>query len=436
MPEILGLHPAQRLAGERREQELAQRRDHALPGRHVVSGGDDGGQEAVERRGKQPCAGATQLRLEGVEQLPVPAGGEGGVGAVDRPRHLPAQILAVLGEQAVDRRLGHGDRASAAGPDQAGEAAARLPHHQLGRRVPEQLDLAPLQLRQDQIERRLPLLVERLSDGGQRWRREPRLLDVVEADDRDVGGDLQTPLLERAHRAERHVVVAGDEAVELHPALVDQELDGRFTRALLEVPLANERRIDGESPFGEDRAVDGIPALGLGVDGRAADEGDPAAAVAGEQVLEGLPHPRLLVEGQAGDVRRSERQAGHRQRRQPRAERVDRRWSERVAERAAQDDGAVDAVGVAEVEHEVAVHPLGARRADHAARDATTASRVSASSPTRAASSSAAPATWPTRSCRRTGPSPRRSSAACSTRPRRRRPAIRSRAVPDRGRDA
>ena len=44
-----------------------------------------------------------------------------------------------------------------------------------------------------------------------------------------------------------------------------------------------------------------------------------------------------------------------------------------------------------------------------------TASRDSASSPTRAASWSAAPATWRTRSCRPTGRSRRRSSAACST---------------------
>ena len=369
MPEVLGLHPAQRLAEERGEQELAQRRDHALPGRHVVPRGDDAGQEAVERRGEQARAGAPQLGLEGVEQLAIPPRRQRGVGAVHRARDLPLQILAVLRQQVVDGRLGHGDRTCAARADHAGEAAARLPDDQLGRRAGAQLHLPPLELGQDQVERRLPLLVEGLPDGGQRRRREPRLLDVVEADHRHVGGDLQAPLLEGAHRAQRHVVVAGDEAVELHPALVDQQLDGRLAGALLEVPLADDRRIEGESPFGEDRAVDGVTALGLGVDGGAADEGDAPAAVAHQQMLQRLPHPRLLVEGQAGDVRWTEGQAGHRQRRQPRAEGVDRRRSERVAERASEDHGAVDALGVAEIEDEVAVHPLGARRADDAARE-------------------------------------------------------------------
>ena len=58
-----------------------------------------------------------------------------------------------------------------------------------------QRDLPPVELRQHEIERRLALLVERLADGGQRRRREARVLDVVEADHRDVGGDLQAALL-------------------------------------------------------------------------------------------------------------------------------------------------------------------------------------------------------------------------------------------------
>ena len=201
--------------------------------------------------------------------------------------------------------LGHGDRTGAAGARQPREATARLPHHQLGRRARPQLDLAPLELRQHQVERRLALLVERLPDGGERRRGEARVLDVVEADHRDVGRNLQPALLERAHRRQRHVVVAGDEPVEGDLSFVDQQLDRRLARALLERPLADERRVDGEAALGQHGAVDGVAALRLGVDRRAANEGDPPAAVAHEEVLERLPHPGLLVERQAGDVGRA-----------------------------------------------------------------------------------------------------------------------------------
>ncbi len=218
-----------RLAGQRGEQQLAQRRDHPLPGRHVVARGRDAGQAGgrASRRTDPRRRRAARPRRRRAAADPSPR-------AAPCRRRAPrarsaAQLLAVLGQQAVERRLGHGDRTGAAGPGQAREAAARLPHHQLGRGGRRERDLPPFELRQHEIERRLPLLVERLSDGGQRWRREARVLDVVEADHRDVGRGPADPRSSSARdRAQRHVVVAGDEGVELHLALVDQELDGRL----------------------------------------------------------------------------------------------------------------------------------------------------------------------------------------------------------------
>ena len=169
---------------------------------------------------------------------------------------------------------------------------------------------------------------------------------------------------------QRHVVVAGDQAVEVHPALVDEQLDGRFAGALLEVPLADERRIDGDPALGEDGAVDGVAALGLGVHRRPADEGDPPAAVAraaGARAPAASPAPRRA----SGRGRSADRAPG---------------WPSAAAPAAPQsastDDGpsalpsappritAPSTLSVvAEIEHEVTVHPLGARRADHAARE-------------------------------------------------------------------
>ena len=79
--------------------------------------------------------------------------------------------------------------------------------------------------------------------------------------------------------------------------------------------------------------------------------------------------PGRLVDEQAGDAGRRDRDAGERQRRQARAQLGHGRRAEEVAERAAQDDGAVEAALVAQVEHEVAVDAVAARRAQHAARE-------------------------------------------------------------------
>ena len=77
--------------------------------------------------------------------------------------------------------------------------------------------------------------------------------------------------------------------------------------------------------------------------------------------------PGVLVDEQAGDRRRGDRHAGERQRRQPRAQLGHGRRAEEVAQRAAHQDDAVGAGGVAQVEDEVAVDAVAARRAQHAA---------------------------------------------------------------------
>jgi hypothetical protein len=110
------------------------------------------------------------------------------------------------------------------------EAATGQPHDELRRRRRLRRDLFALQLREHEIHRGLALLVQRLAHGRQRRRREARVLDVVEADDRHVRRHLKVTLLQRGDRAQRHVVVRGRESVELDLAFVDQQLDGRLAR--------------------------------------------------------------------------------------------------------------------------------------------------------------------------------------------------------------
>ena len=330
VPQVLRLHPAQVFVGKRREQQPAQRGHHRLPRADVVPGRGHAAEQAVERRREQTRAGAAQLGLERVEQLAIPALRQRGVGAVDRARDLARDIVAVLDEQALQRGLRRRDGADAAGPGQAGQAAARQPHDQLGRGGRLGRDLRALDLRQHQVEGGLALLIQRLARGGQRRRREPRVLDVVEADDRDVRRHLQIALLQGGDRAQRHVVVRRDEPVELHLPLVDQQLDRGFARRLLERPLADQVRVELEAALLQHLPVDRVAVLGLGVDRRPADEGDAAAAVTDDEVLERLAHARRLVDEQAGDAGRRDGDAGERQRRETRAQLSHGRGAEEV----------------------------------------------------------------------------------------------------------
>ena len=160
-----------------------------------------------------------------------------------------AHVVAVVDEQSsrAASRVGvTGTDAARAG--QARQAAARQPHDQLGgAAVSGARPRAPAELRQHEVERGLALLVERLPHGGERRGGEPRILHVVEADDRDVGRDLQLPLLQRRDRAQRHVVVGGHESVEVELAVVDQQRSPR-----LRPPFARTspgRRESGSSPM-------------------------------------------------------------------------------------------------------------------------------------------------------------------------------------------
>ena len=369
VPQILGLHPAHVLVGQRGQQEAPQRGDQPLERAHVVARQRDVGEQPIQRGDEESGAGAAQLRLERVEHLAVPSRRQRGVGAVHGPRELARQIVAVLDQQALDRGLGGGHGAHAPGPRQAGQTPAREAHDQLGGGGGLGRDLAALELREHEPHRRLALLVERLAHGGEGRRREARVLDVVEADHGDVGRHLQIALLQGGDRAQRHVVVRRREPIERHLALVDQQLDRGLARRFLERPLADQRRIELEAALLQHRAVDLVAVLGLGVDRRAADERDAPAAVADDQVLEGLAHARRLIDQQPGDAGRGDRDARHRERRQPLAQLGHGPRAEKVAERATQHDRPVQAALVTQIEHEVAVDAVAARGAQHAARE-------------------------------------------------------------------
>ena len=75
-------------------------------------------------------------------------------------------------------------------------------------------------MREDGLQRVHSLVVKGLADGRKRGLGEPRRLDVVEPGDGHIVGDANPAGDERAHCAERHGVVGGDQRVELDSALL------------------------------------------------------------------------------------------------------------------------------------------------------------------------------------------------------------------------
>ena len=106
----------------------------------------------------------------------------------------------------------------------AGWPSAALPDDQLGFEQghpggPVVLAIAPSPCvgdgSDDDVHREGPGVTERLMDRGQGWPEVRALGDVVHPDDRELVWDAQAEPVSGVHRAERHLVVAGEDRVDV-----------------------------------------------------------------------------------------------------------------------------------------------------------------------------------------------------------------------------
>lgn len=229
---------------------------------------------------------------------------------------------------------------------------------------------AAAQEREQDLHRELALLAQRLTHRRQRRGGEARLLDVVEADDRDLLGNAAPARAERVDRAQRHRVAGGDHRVDRRAALVEEDADRLDAGAPLEIADDDQLGVEGQAALGEDVEVDAIATLRLRVGGGAAEEGDATHAVLVEQVGERRAHPRGVVDEHARHPGERHRDAAHREGAIAIAVARQRLRTDVVPQGARHDDQPVDVLGPGEIVHGVALDSVPMRRAEHAAREA------------------------------------------------------------------
>ena len=221
--------------------------------------------------------------------------------------HVVQYLLAVLSHQLlevpslVDDQVGHHVTHAATGaPNDQFRAQHRCLRHGLA-----------IELVEHQAGCLLPLLLERLPNRGKRDRREPPVLDIVEADQRDVLRNAYPARVQGFHGAQSHEVVGGHDSVEMDPALIEQRAHRVDSRGHVEVAERHELRLEGKAVLSEHGAIDVVAFLRLVVHTRTADEGDPAQAVIGNQMRNHFARAARVVDQHGGCARNSGAHGAH-----------------------------------------------------------------------------------------------------------------------------
>ncbi len=176
-----------------------------------------------------------------------------------------------------------------------GTASAGFPNDHPRRNVHSRRHFLVLQAVDQQPGRRRALFVDRQTDGRERREQVISEVDIVKSRHRHLIGNPDSPAAELLHQPHRHIVVGGDDHVDLGEALLQEVLGGFDSGIKREITLKHGARVNVDIPLPEDFQENVEPVFRVLVPGSSFNKAEFSEAMPLDKVGEQFAHPRPVI---------------------------------------------------------------------------------------------------------------------------------------------